>query len=1321
MKNDPPSRKPKHDRSLDARRPFWELGLLMTTGAAFGANYNAGTTAELITAINNVNAGSGGDTITLTANITLTSLLPAVNKSVIIEGGNRTVSGNNTYRLFTVTAGQLTVRNAALVNGKATGGTGGNGGNSNSSYAQGGGGGGGAGFAAGVTSNGGNGANTTANAWPAGGTAGTNGGAGGSGGSGYYSGSLGAGGGGGAGGSAYYDSYWGETEYNNYGGGGGFGGGAGGNSGRGDYYKGDIDGGGGGGGGGSLGAGGAVFLNGGSVSLENVSLGGNSAVGGNGGNGGSATSGDGHAGSGGNGGSGLGGAIFINSGTSLSLTTSSFGAGNSVTGGTGGSAGTDAWATKEASAGAAGSAAGQDAYLYGGTLNYNVASGSTSAKIGASGGTLNKTGGGTLVLSETGASMSINANQGTLTGGSTGVFANTSASIASGASFTLGFSDSIQRISGSGTLNLQGNTLSIIGGNGSSFTGTVSGSGTLSLNNGLQTLAGLPGGANLRLAGGVLGLGSGDLTATTGTGAGQLDWQHGGIAAIGADRQINLNGGATLVWGSTGFMSNTGAAMTIGGTASNATLTFANSLNLGATSRSISVMNGSAAVDAVFSGGITGDSTLNVTGAGVVRMDGNLTGAMGLSYGGSGVMELRGTNSYLGTTSVNGGMVVAGSSSAIPAGGNLALNGGVISPFDTASTFTLGGGAGQLNLASGGFAAYQADRSVTLNNGATLTWGTANFLQGGNLLLSHASASGTLDLKNAIDLGTSVRGIQVNNGTAGVDAVLSGNLSGTGGIQKTGAGTLQLSGTNSYSGPTYNYEGVLLVASPASLPANSMMGLYGGVLGLTFDYNVQTGGGAGQVDWYTGGFAAYGADRTVTINGGAALSSGNGGYFGAYGMTLSSDSATHMVTISNAINFTPVTSSNTINVNNGAASLDARLAGTITANQLYKSGEGSLSLAAANNISYLFVNAGQVRLDHASAVSSTTNVYLQGGTLGLGAADLNRSTTGGPNFISWSGNSGFAAYGVDRSVTLNANAPLVWGQSNFNPSTVLLGAADSTHGVTLTNSIDMGSSTRVFQVANGTAAVDASLSGVLSGTGSLLKTGTGTLQIDGLNTYSGATRVDAGTLLVSSSGSIANSSSVEIAAGATFRYNASTAFSGVINNNGGTIAGSGTIAASVTLDDLADHLSPGNSAGMTHYNADQTWQSFTYDWEVNEFTGTDAGIDFDQIAITGTLDLSGAAAAYTLRILSLNGSNLSGMVPDFFETGRQWTILTTTGGITGFDEGDFTLDTSGFLNPFNQSFSLAQQGNNLVLTYVPEPTTFALSLLGLAACLRRKR
>jgi hypothetical protein len=221
----------------------------------------------------------------------------------------------------------------------------------------------------------------------------------------------------------------------------------------------------------------------------------------------------------------------------------------------------------------------------------------------------------------------------------------------------------------------------------------------------------------------------------------------------------------------------------------------------------------------------------------------------------------------------------------------------------------------------------------------------------------------------------------------------------------------------------------------------------------------------------------------------------------------------------------------------------------------------------------------------------------------------------------------------------------------------------------------------------------------------------------------GGTTVGAGTLVVSSSGSITASAtnSVIISNGASLRYNGGTALIvgrmdlGVGGGPGrAVLGGTGTINSAVTLDSLNDVLSPGNSPGLQNFTPSQTWASFTYDWELNNFTGTTAGVDFDQISVTGSLDLSGTS--YGLNVLSLTAGNVSGNVANFTEVNTTWTILSASGGITGFDASKWSLGTNNFSTGtiVLGSFYVDQVGNDLTLNYaVPEPSTYAL--LGFAA------
>ncbi len=154
------------------------------------------------------------------------------------------------------------------------------------------------------------------------------------------------------------------------------------------------------------------------------------------------------------------------------------------------------------------------------------------------------------------------------------------------------------------------------------------------------------------------------------------------------------------------------------------------------------------------------------------------------------------------------------------------------------------------------------------------------------------------------------------------------------------------------------------------------------------------------------------------------------------------------------------------------------------------------------------------------------------------------------------------------------------------------------------------------------------------------------------------------------------------------------------------LSGTDPINAAVALDNPGDVISPGNSPGIQTYTMGQICSSFSYDWELNNFTDTTAGTDFDQIGITGTLALTGGSDSYILNVLGLTEGNAAGLVSNFSEINRSWTILTSA-DITGFNAANWTINTAGFINPDTGNWSLDQVGNNLVLSYapIPEPRT----------------
>ena len=242
------------------------------------------------------------------------------------------------------------------------------------------------------------------------------------------------------------------------------------------------------------------------------------------------------------------------------------------------------------------------------------------------------------------------------------------------------------------------------------------------------------------------------------------------------------------------------------------------------------------------------------------------------------------------------------------------------------------------------------------------------------------------------------------------------------------------------------------------------------------------------------------------------------------------------------------------------------------------------------------------------------------------------------------------------------------------------------------------------------------LNGVISGTGAIEKDNNSTLTLTGNNnTYSGNTTVSDGTLIING--------------------NQSGATGAMTINANGTLAGSGTIGASLlTVNGV---IAPGNSPG-TLATGSQLWNDGgSYLWEINASNdaggtiGTDPG--WDWLDITGSLDLSLlSAGGFTIDIDSLTAGNIAGDAVGFDtwtkgnpgDVDYSFIIATASGGINNFDADKFSFDSSGFTNGPSWDWQIKLSGSDLVLEAyaVPEPSSTALlGLGGLALMLRRKR
>ncbi|MFM8494421.1 MAG: autotransporter-associated beta strand repeat-containing protein, partial [Planctomycetia bacterium] len=300
------------------------------------------------------------------------------------------------------------------------------------------------------------------------------------------------------------------------------------------------------------------------------------------------------------------------------------------------------------------------------------------------------------------------------------------------------------------------------------------------------------------------------------------------------------------------------------------------------------------------------------------------------------------------------------------------------------------------------------------------------------------------------------------NVLAGDSATLAATISGTGGMTKTGAGMLTLTGTNSYAGTTTVADGILTITSTAALPGYASAGRVsvadGGTLAVTnavADAAVASILGTGNLaPGATFGFDTAAGNRTYP----SALS----GSFGVVKL------GTNTLTLSGSQSYTgPTTiSGGTLAFTFGR---NQTLAGPITGpGSLAKSGSGALLLTASSSHAggtlitggTLQIGAGgttgwisgAVSNDGALAFHRSDDVVFSDGISGSGSvvqAGGGRLTLSGSNayaggtLITGTGSLAVAAAAALGSGTITLRTD----QASFNPVLVL------TSGMTLPNPI----------------------------------------------------------------------------------------------------------------------------------------------------------------------------------------------------------------------------------------------------------------------------
>jgi autotransporter-associated beta strand protein len=283
------------------------------------------------------------------------------------------------------------------------------------------------------------------------------------------------------------------------------------------------------------------------------------------------------------------------------------------------------------------------------------------------------------------------------------------------------------------------------------------------------------------------------------------------------DRDVNLSGltntffRASTTFGGTQSLTIGG---TIGSTVTAATaVIFTNNL---ISSKTLSFT----AVDLAVTGSAQAKNNFTVAGSGNTSFLGSIfqtsTSAQGITISSTGLTTFSGSNSYAGTTTINSGATLKlDNANALPSSGALTLAGGVLglgSAGNSSFTRAAGSGAGQVSWNSGGFAAYGSDATVNIGGAAALLNAATT------TVWSATTADRTVELVNPYNLGSTVKSVTVNNGSADVDARFSGVVQGfTGPYTKNGAGTLEWTAANTYSGTVAITAGQLRFSGTGSL------------------------------------------------------------------------------------------------------------------------------------------------------------------------------------------------------------------------------------------------------------------------------------------------------------------------------------------------------------------------------------------------------------------------------------------------------------------------------------------------------------------------
>lgn len=729
------------------------------------------------------------------------------------------------------------------------------------------------------------------------------------------------------------------------------------------------------------------------------------------------------------------------------------------------------------------------------------------------------------------------------------------------------------------------------------------------------------------------------------------------------------------------------------------------------------------------SGGSTnasGSTTLTLGGAnaGLNTVSGNIVNGssangMNVVKSGSGLWRLTGQNTFTGATTVTGGTLLLD----MNAGGSLAATSPLVLGFTAAGSLP-SNGRFQIQGENGGASAQTlGNLTVSGNSVIELNPGTG----GGTLGLTlgstwtRAAASG-----GVLNVDLSAGNVSLNTSVALINDLIAGASNNASYATVTDAGGTGFATV--VGGQVVRYTGA--TALVAGTPSSSTNYITSGFT-LTASSNVLN---TLQVDADVAGVGT-GSGILDLNEKSLALT--------AKGLLVTGTSA---FTIENGVLGTVSNELLIQHFGTGILTISATLGGSGAA-PLTKAGPGTVVLTGTNVTSgNTTLNGGVLRATDGTGLSATSLLTINNGVFETGAATFTRTIgTSGGNVRITGGTSGFSANGGAVSVTLGGGQ-LVWDSVNFKPEVFVLNEHTANNTLELTNAIDLNGASRTIHVNSATN--QATISGIISSTsgGGLIKGGVGTLALSGVNTYSGATMINAGTLLVTSVGQLSNSSSVSVGASGAFVYNNNTsAYAGNVDVDG-TLGGSGKIAGTIGG---SGQVGPGNSPGIL--TAGQADPSGGLDFAF-EFSATGAPNYANNTAsVNDVLRLTNGTTPFTsvldsdneikiyLNVASLSANDIfyggfyTDLGTDFLATIADATFsyyLFNASGAVTYNGVNYDVYSGPFSFEVSTVAQMANFGGGDIngyvtqFTAVPEPGTSLLVGLGLVGVLygfRRRR